>query len=168
RGPVGRGGTGPGAPALPGSEGKRAAGGETAQAAEPEARSGRQVVQTEAERHRAGGGAARAGARERLGVVVVSVHKQKLEVGPAKQGTSGTEEAASLRVVRQVAEVAQRDERVAALPDGTLDQTAQLAPVAVQVAKGEQTAQTSRAYRARSCSPAGGSAPVPADKRRSD
>src|SRR5262249_35227388 len=137
RGPLARGGT---VPVATASDGKRAAVGETAQAAEPEARSGRQVVQTEAERHRAGGGAARAGARERLGVVVVSVHKQKLEVGPAKQGTSGTEEAASLRVVRQVAEVAQRDERVAALPDGTLDQTAQLAPVAVQVAKGEQTA----------------------------
>ena len=82
----------------------------------------------------------RARARERLGVVVVSVHEQKLEAGAAEQGTGGAEEAASFRVAWQVAEVAERDERVAALLDGALDQVAQVASVAVQVAENEQTA----------------------------
>jgi hypothetical protein len=92
------------------------------------------------------------GAGERLGVVVVSVHEQKLEARPAEQGASGAEETAPVRVARQVAEVAEGDKRVAALLDGALDQAAQVASVAVQVAKGEQTAHSSRAYRARSCS----------------
>jgi hypothetical protein len=49
------------------------------------------------------------GACERPGVVVVSVHEQKLEPGPAKLGLGGAEEAAPFRVTRQVAEVAQRE-----------------------------------------------------------
>ena len=61
------------------------------------------------------------GAGERLGVVVVSVHEQKLEAGTAEQGTGRAEKAAPFRVARQVAEVAERDERVAALLDGALD-----------------------------------------------
>ena len=67
--------------------GKRAAVGETPQATETEACSGRQVVQAEAEWHRAGSSGARAGAGERLVVVVVSVHQQKLEAYPAEQRT---------------------------------------------------------------------------------
>src|SRR5262249_29341442 len=154
-GPLACGGTVPVATGAAWSGGKRAAVGETAQAAEPEACAGRQVVQTETEWHRAGSEAARAGARERLGVVVVSVHEQKLEAGTAQQGTGGAEEAAPFRGARQVAEVAQGDERVAALLDGALDQAAQPASIAVQVAKGEQTTHSSRAYRARSCSGGG-------------
>ena len=126
--------------------GKRSAVGETTQAAETEARSGRQVVQAEAERHRAGRQSA--GAGKRLGVVVVSLHEQKLEACATEQGTGGAEEAAPFRVARQVAEVAERDERIAALLDGALDQIAQVAPVAVQVAEDEQTAHSSRGYRA--------------------
>lgn len=57
---------------------RRAAVGQTAQAAETEPCSGRQVVQAEAEPHRAGRAGARVGVGERLGVVVVSVHEQKL------------------------------------------------------------------------------------------
>jgi hypothetical protein len=57
------------------------------------------------------------------------------------------------------AEVAEGDERVAALLDGALDQAAQVASVAVQVAEDEQTAHSSRAYRAPSRSRAEGSAP---------
>jgi hypothetical protein len=127
-----------------------AAVGETAQAAEPEARSGRQVVQAVAERHRAGGGGAGVGAGERLGVVVVSFHEQKLEACPAEQGTGEAEEAAPFRVTRQVAEVAEAEERLAAFLDGLLDQAAQVASVGVQVAEDEQPAHSSRAYRARS------------------
>jgi hypothetical protein len=82
---------------------------------------------------------------ERLGVVVVSFHEQKLEVCPAEQGTGGAEEAAPFRVARQVAEVAEAEERLAALLDGTLDQAAQVASVGMQVAEDEQTAHSSRA-----------------------
>jgi hypothetical protein len=81
---------------------------------------------------------------------VVPLHEQKLEAGPAEQGARGAEEAAPLRVVRQVAEVAERDERVALLLDRALDEVAQEASVAVQVTKGEQPAHSSRAYPARS------------------
>ena len=93
---------------------------------------------------------------ERLGVVVVSVHEQKLEARPAKQGIGGAEEAAPFRIARQVAEVAEGKERVAALLDGALDQAAQVASVAMQVTENEQPAHSSRAYRARSCSRAEG------------
>ena len=62
---------------------------------------------------------------------MVSLHEQKLEACATEQGTGGAEEAAPFRVARQVAEVAERDERVAALLDGALDQVAQVAPVAV-------------------------------------
>ena len=126
----------------------RAAVGQTAQAAETEPCSGRQVVQAEAESHRAGRGGAGVGVGERLGVVVVSLHEQKLEARPAEQGTCGTEKAAPFRLARQVVEVAQGHERVAALLDGALDQAAQVPSVAVQVAEDEQTAHSSRAYRA--------------------
>ena len=110
------------------------------------------MVQAVAERHRARRGSAGVGAGERLGVVVVSVDEQKLEACPPEQGTGGAEEAAPFRVARQVAEVAEGDERVAALLDGALDQVTQVASVAVQVAEDEQPAHSSRAYRARSCS----------------
>jgi hypothetical protein len=103
------------------------------------------VVETETERHRPGGGAVGPGARERIGIVVVPLHEQKLEAGTAKQSSGGAEETTPVRVARQVAEVAQREERVAALLAGALDQAAQLAPVTVQIAKGEQTAHSSRA-----------------------
>ena len=135
---------------------KCAAVGETAQAAETETCSGREVVHAEAERDRAGGGGARVGVRERFGVVVVSVHEEKLEVGAAEQGTGGTEEAAPFRVARQVAEVAEGEERVAALLDCALDQVAQVASVAVQVTEDEQAAHSNRGYRARFCSRADG------------
>jgi hypothetical protein len=148
-----RGGAVPVATGLPRSDGKRAAVGETAQAAEPEACPGRQVVETETERDGAGDRAAGLGLRERLGVVVVSVHEQELEAGPAELGFGGAEEAAPFRVTRQVAEVAQGEERVAALLDCPLDQAAQPASVAVQVAKDEQTTQSSRAYRGRAQDP---------------
>jgi hypothetical protein len=87
-------------PTTTGVGSRRAAVGETAQAAEPEARSGRHVVQAETERHRAGRGGASVGPGERLGVVVVSVHEQKLEASPPEQGTGGAEEAAPFRVAR--------------------------------------------------------------------
>jgi hypothetical protein len=87
---------------------------------------------------------------ERLRVVVVSLHEQKLEACPTEQGTGGAKEAASVRVARQVAEVPEAEERLATLLDGALDQAAQVASVAVQVAEDEQTAQSNRAYRARS------------------
>ena len=77
---------------------------------------------------------------------MVSVHEQKLEARTAEQGTGGAEEAAPFRVARQVAEVAERDERVAALLDGALDQAAQVASVAMQVTEDEQPAHSSRAY----------------------
>ncbi len=105
-------------------DGQRATVGEAAQPAEPEARSSRQVVQTEAERHRSGRGRAGAGIGERLAVVVVSVHKEKLEARPAEHGTGGAEEAAPFRVARQIEEVAEGNERVAALLDGAFDQVA--------------------------------------------
>jgi hypothetical protein len=126
-GPLQCGGPVPVATGLRRPGGKRAAVGKTAQTADPEACSGRQVVQAEAERHRAGGGGAGIGLGERLGVVVVSVHEQKLEACPAEQGTGGAEEAATFRAARQVAEVAERDERIATLLDGALDQAAQVA-----------------------------------------
>src|SRR5262245_10987420 len=91
---------GGGMPVASGSDGKGAAVGEAAQVAEPEACSGRQVVQTETERHRPGGGAAGPGARERIGVVVVALHEQKLEAGTAKQGSGGAEETTPFRVAR--------------------------------------------------------------------
>jgi hypothetical protein len=79
---------------------------------------------------------------------VVSIDEQELEARPAEQGARGAEEAAPFRVARQEDEVAERDERVAALLDGALDQAAQVASVAVQVAEDKQTAHSSRAYRA--------------------
>jgi predicted RNA-binding Zn ribbon-like protein len=124
--------------------GKRTAVGETAQAAEPEACSGGQVMEAEAQRHRPGSGCVRAGAGERLGVVVVSVHEQKLEPRTTEQSTGGAKEAAPFQVARQVAEVAEGDERVAALLDGALDQVAQVASVAMHVAEDEQTAHSPR------------------------
>ena len=127
---------------------KRASVGETPKAAEPEACSGRQVVQTESERYRAGGGAAYPGARERLGVVVVTVDEQQVEACATKRRTGRSEEPASFRVLRQIAEVSQRDDRVAVLLNGALDQPAQVPSVAVQIAKGEQTTHSCRAYRA--------------------
>jgi hypothetical protein len=57
---------------------ERAAVGEAAQATKTEACSGRQVVQAEVERHRAGRASASIGEGERFGVVVVSVNEQKL------------------------------------------------------------------------------------------
>jgi hypothetical protein len=135
-------------------EGKRATVSEAAQAAETEACSGRQVVQAVAKRHRPRGWRAGAGAGERRGVVVVSVHEEKLEACPAELGTGGAEEAAPFRIARQVAEVAEGDERVAALLDGALDQVAQVASVAVQVTEYEQAAHSNRGYRARFCSQA--------------
>jgi hypothetical protein len=113
--------------------GKRTAVGEAAQAAEPEACSRGQVMEAETQRHRAGRGCVLAGAGEHLGVVVVPVHEQKLKPSPAEQGASRAEEAAPFRLARQVAEVAEGDERVAALLDGALDQAAQVRSVAVQV-----------------------------------
>ncbi len=83
------------------------------------------------------------GERERFGVVVVSVHEQKLEACPAEQSTGGAQEAAPFRVTRQIAEVAEGNERVAALLDGAFDQAAQVASVAVKVAEDEQTAHSS-------------------------
>ena len=81
---------------------------------------------------------------------MVSVHEQKLEARAAEQGSGGAEEAASFWVARQVAEVAEGDERVAALLDGALDQAAQVASVAVQVAEDEQPAHSNCPTRARS------------------
>ena len=138
-------------PATTGVGSRRAAVGEAAQATQLEARSGRHVVQAVPERHRAGRGEASAGPGERLGVVVVSVHKQKLEACSAEAGTSGAEEAAPFRVTRQVAEVTEGDERVAALLDGALDQAVQVASVAMHVAEYEQPAHSRRGYRARFC-----------------
>jgi hypothetical protein len=158
RSPLARGGPVPVATGARRPGRKRASVGETAQATETEACPGREVVQTEAERHGAGGGSA--GAGERLGVVVVSVDEQKLEAGSAKQGPSGAEEAASFRVARQVAEVAEGEERVAPLLDGSLEQVAQVASVAVQVAEDEQSAHSSRAYRVRARSRAWQSSPL--------
>jgi hypothetical protein len=80
-----------------------------------------------------------------LGIVVVSVHEQKLEAGPAEQSTGGAEEAAPVRVTRRVTEVAEGDERVAALLNGTLDQAAQVASVAVKIAEDEQAAHSAEA-----------------------
>jgi hypothetical protein len=137
RHPLARCSTVPVATGSPRSDGKRAAIGEATQAAEPEARSGRQVVQAGSERHRAEGGGAGSGTCERPGVVVVSVHEEELEAGPVQQYTNGAEEPAPIRVAGQVAEVAQGHERVAALFDGSLNQSAQVASVAMQVAKSE-------------------------------
>jgi hypothetical protein len=103
------------------------------------------VVQAEAEPHRARRGGAGVGAGERIGVVVVSVHEEKLEARSAEQGAGRTEEAAPLRLPRQVGEVTERYERVAALVDGALDQAAQMPSVAVQVAEDEQTTHPGRA-----------------------
>jgi hypothetical protein len=66
-------------------------------------------------------GSAGAGVGERLRVVVVSDHEQKLEAHAAEQGSGGAEEAASFWVARQAVEVAEGDERVAAILDGVLD-----------------------------------------------
>ena len=110
---------------------------------ETEARSGRQVMQAKAERHRTGRGGASVSTGERLGVVVVSVHEQKLEARAAEEGAGGAEEAAPLRVARQVAEIAERDKRRAALLNGALDQAAQVPSVAMQVTKDEQPAHSS-------------------------
>jgi hypothetical protein len=149
-GPLARDGTMPVATGPTRSDGKRASVGETAQPTQPEPCPCRQVVHAETERHRADSGASGAGACERISVVVVSVHEEKLEAGPAKQRTDGAEEATPFRVARQVAEVAQGEECVAALLDGAFDQVAQVTAIAVQVAEGEQPAHSSRAYRARS------------------
>ena len=65
-GPLARGGPVPVATGSRRPDGKRAAVGEAAQAAETEACSGRQVVQAVAERHRPGRGSAGAGVGERL------------------------------------------------------------------------------------------------------
>ncbi len=99
------------------------------------------------------------GAGERLGVVVVSFYEQKLEACPAEQSTDGAEEAAPFLVARQVAEVAEAKQRVAALLDRALDQATQVVTVGVKVAEDEQTAHlpeptsyapgTTRARRAR-------------------
>jgi len=145
RSPLAGGGTVPVALNATGSDGKGATVGEPAQVAEPEACAGRQMVETETEPHRPGGGAVGPGARERIDIVVVPLHEQKLEAGTAKQSSRGAEKTTPFRVTRQVAEVAQREERVAALLDSALDQAAQLTPVTVQIAKGEQTAHSSRA-----------------------
>jgi hypothetical protein len=120
--------------------GKRAAVGEAAQTSETEAGSGRQVVQAVAERHRPGRGSAGAGVGERLAVVVVSVHEQKLEARATEQGSGGAKEAAPRRVARPVVKIAEGDERVAALLDRALDQGAQVGSVTVQVAENEQPA----------------------------
>ena len=142
RGPLARGGPVPVATGSRRPGGKRAAIGEIAQATKTEACSGRQVVQAKAERHRPGRRSAGAGVGERLAVVVVSFHEQKLEACTAEQGADGPEKAAPLRVARQVADVAERDERVAALVDGALDQAAQVASVAMQVTEDEQPAHS--------------------------
>ena len=65
------------------------------------------MVETEPERHRPGAGAAGAGVRERIGVVVVPLHEQKLEAGTAKQSSGGAEETTPFRIARPVAEVAE-------------------------------------------------------------
>ncbi len=70
--------------------------------------------------------------------------RQSRLVSPAPASTP----ARPNTTARQVAEVAKGDERVAALLDGALDQAAQVASVAVHVAEDEQTAHSSRAYRA--------------------
>jgi hypothetical protein len=135
-----------------------AAVGETTQAAEPEASSRRQVVQAEAERHWARRGPAGAGAGERFGVVMISFYEQKLEPRAAEQVAGAAEEAAPFRVARQVEEVAERDEGVAVFLDGALDQAAQVAALAVQVAEHKQTAHSRRAYRCAFSRSGGGAA----------
>jgi hypothetical protein len=89
-------------------------------------------MEAESQRHRPGRRCVLAGAGERLGVVVVSVHEQKLEPRTTEQSGSGATEAAPFRVARQVAEVAGGEERVAALLNGALEQVAQVASVAMQ------------------------------------
>jgi transposase InsO family protein len=152
RGPLVRNGPVPVAIGSTRPDRKRATVGETAQATKTEACSARHVVQAEAERHKPGHRRAVAGRGERLGVVVVSVHEEKLEARAAQEGAGGAEEAAPFRLARQVAEVAERDERVAALLDGALDQTAEVASVAMHVAEDKQPAHSRRDYRARFCS----------------
>jgi hypothetical protein len=93
------------------------------------------------------------GARERLGVVVVTVHEQQLEACPAQQALGIAEEAAPFPVARQVAEIAERDERVTTLLDGALDQVAQMPPVTMQVTEDEQTAHQLEPTGARSRCP---------------
>jgi hypothetical protein len=144
-GPLVRGSPVPVATGSSRPDGKRTAVGETAQAAETETCSCRQVVDAVAERHRPGRVSAGAGVGERLAVVVVSVDEEKLEAGPAEQVADGAEEAATLRLARHVAEVAEGDERFAAFLDGALDQAAQVAAVAVQVAEDKQTTHSKRA-----------------------
>ena len=90
---------------------------------------------------------------------MISVHKEKLEACPAKEAIGGAEEAPPFRLAGQVAEVAEGNERIAALLDGTLDQVTQVASVAVHVARDEQTAHSSRGYRARSSSRAESATP---------
>ena len=96
-----------------------------------------------AEGHRAGRGGAGIGAGERVGVVVVSFYEQQLEACPAEQCTGGAEEAAPFRVARQVAEVAEAKQRVAALLDRALNQASQVVTVGMKVAENEQTAHSS-------------------------
>ncbi len=143
-GPLARGGPMPVAAGSrrPGAE--RAAVGEAAQAAEKEACSGRQVMQAEPKRHRPRGVYVGAGAGECLGVVVVSLHEQKLEIGATEQRPGEPEEAAAYGVARQVAEIAEGDERVTALIDGALDQVAQVPSVAMHIAEDEQPAHSTR------------------------
>jgi hypothetical protein len=94
-------------------------------------------VHTETEPYRAVRGGAGAGAREGLGIVVVAVHEEQLEAGSAQQRGRGAEEAAPFRVARQVAKVAQREERVTAPMHGALDQAAQVASLTVKVSEDE-------------------------------
>jgi hypothetical protein len=101
-------------------------------------------MEPEPQRHRPGSGCVRAGAGERLGIVVVSVHEQKLEPRTTEQSAGGAKEAAPFRVARQIAEIAEGDERVAALSNGALDQVAQMASVAMHVTENEQTAHSPR------------------------
>ena len=95
-------------------------------------------------------------AGERLGIVVIPVNEQKLQACPPEQSTGGAEESTPFRLARQIAEIAEGDERVTALLNSALDQAAQMPSVAMQVTEDEQPAHSSRAYRARLGSPLAG------------
>jgi hypothetical protein len=83
------------------------------------------------------------GAGERLGIVVIPVDEQELQACPPEQTTRGAEEATTFWLARQVAQVAEGEERVAVLLDSALDQGAQVASVAVEVTEDEQPAHSS-------------------------